>query len=195
MRSIDRISAEAAATTPACARIASERNAVVDRVLSITETDGVRERDAELGISLTQIREHLFASTSLAREALNRFRTPGYWASSGRAFSLFLWGLADLIDRPIIVIERDLVQGTVLEPVWVYRARQDLFGPSARLRRDNYGLCAQMTFDEVLAMLAAWQRKVVDGAGAAASRAQEQDPPFALVEFGAVHYSPFVFSL
>lgn len=183
--SVGRIS-QADALAPAGKRIRDERRQVVDRIVS-RGTDADEER---LGTSLPQMRRHLGlpADPAQAEAALAAFRASGYWTSTGAAFTLFLWGLADLVDRPVVVLHRDTATESVVDPVCVYRARRPLAGPGEGLRAENRGVFAMLPFSDVLRALDDWREA---GDGPDSSRT---DPPVAIVEFVPGHFSPFVIS-
>lgn len=150
------------------ASIRAQRGRIVDRLLSDGEAQPADAAGPSVGL------DELRSGLQLGAGALDAFRREGHWLDTGAAFTAFLWGLADDLGVPLVVLHRS--RGAYDDPVCVYRAQQP--GGGAR-RRENHGAFAYVPFAELLRWL--------DGA-------EEWPPPLALCDFVPGHYSPFVYA-
>lgn len=149
-------------------KLSAQRARVVDRV---SRDDDALPADAGgPSVSMREMRAHLRVSSA----AMEPFRRLGHWNDGDSAFILFLWGLADDLQRPIAVLHKE-ADGTYVDPLCVYRPQS----PSGQRLRDNSGAFSYTSIAELMA----W----IDGSAA-------WPPPFALVEFVPGHYSPFLFA-
>ena len=150
----------------------AQRVRIVDRVTGEGDANSIADGSA---ITMAALRKR----HGLAAGAMTPFRELGHWADAGLAFSFFMWGLADDIALPIVVLQRTRA-GTYLDPAVIYRPPLSLVRHCSGdgSRRDKLGLYLHIGYAELLRWLDA-----------------DEAPRLALVEHVPGHYSPFVRSV
>ena len=132
------------------------------------------------------------ANLDIHATAMDSFRSLGHWNDSGSAFILFLFGLADDLDKPIVVLTRST--SGYADPVCVYLKSMDHDEPVSS-GQHNAGLFEYIRFADVIQWLDTWLDEVPNSsADTAAKDRSASSTPFALVDFVPGHYQPFIFA-